>query len=54
MYLHIAKFAQKNVRPETIFVFDKKRTKTHAALVGFKKIRPDDTESFKKLRDDDW
>jgi serine/threonine protein kinase len=63
VYFHIAKFVHKNVRPETILVFDKKPTRnedgkrpttTHAALVGFEKFRPDDTDSFKKFRDDLW
>lgn len=46
MYPHIAKSVHKNIRPETILVFAKKKSVIGSAyLVGFEKFRPVDRES---------
>jgi hypothetical protein len=47
LYVHTARFVHKNIRPETIVVFENEKSKIGASfLLGFEKFRQDDGQTY--------
>ena len=54
LYIHTARFVHKNIRLETIMVFeDSKSVIRSPFLLGFQKFRPADGQTY-MVRDGDW
>jgi serine/threonine protein kinase len=47
LYVHTARFVHKNIRPETIVVFENEKSKIGASfLLGFEKFRQEDGQTY--------